>query len=95
MSIPTKAATAAFQFVEADIALSNAKRALRTAKRCTDDGSGEPGDDNRKCWQRGEAVDEMCDACQARAPLALAVKDAAQYRKFLRLRAIRAVKGVL
>lgn len=90
----SKAAIAALQFVEADIALSNAKKALRTAPRCTDDGSGEPDDDNRKCWQRRDVtpLDGLCDACQAREPLAKAVEEAREYRKFLRARATRAVR---
>jgi hypothetical protein len=92
--VPSKAAIAAFQFVEADLALSAAKKALRAAPKCTDDGSGEPDDDNRKCWQRRSVtpLDGFCDACQSREPLAVAVEKCAKVRKFARLRAIRAVR---
>lgn len=92
MSIPTKAATAACQFVEADIARSAALKALRDAPECVrmglvyDDGSVR----RHRCKSPNP-----CDACKNRDRLHAKLKNAAYVRRLARLRAIRAVKGVL
>lgn len=97
--VPSKAAIAAFQFVEADLALSAAKKALRTAPQCTEADDGlvstdpplyDPGAYIIECWRLGDM--DGCDACKVRAPLAVAVKKHTKARKVARLRAIRAVR---